>query len=1146
MSGLSQIADEIVAYLQPIVDGLEFPNSLQKLLNQVGAVNGADAALVAALTTIVDFGQQCETLASQSQPSFEAAASLLELSRRAFTALSALNDAGGAVAGVSSLGEDLAELLAGIWLVSRHPKFYSLGVLLSLIQPDWDQTLSADRPNAAGTDFVRYGFKIDRLRPSRIVDLIRDPVGTLRAEYASPLATDADAVALADKLFPRLQLLFSQLGLPCRYGISPEDTADLKDWAAPMAHAFIVYVQSVSKGANADVGVVITISPASQGDLGLVIAPFGDLNLSRQVGSWTVAAQVAASVDVLAWGRNGPALLATSGATDLTASVTATLPPPAQGPAVVFGAPTGTRLEVGGATASAAAHLAQTGSSLAFNADVTKSKLVIAGGDSFVSSLLPDNGLEANFNLGIGWSSDKGLTLRGSAGLQTDVPVSLSVGGVTLSQLHLALLAGDAGVTGEISGILSASIGPVQAAIDRVGIAANLSFPDKGGNLGGGELAVGFKPPSGVGIALDMQGLTGGGFLTHDEATGNYGGVLQLSLQETITLTGYGIIGTKMPDGSPGYSLLVFITAEDFGGIQLGFGLVLQSIGGMVGIHRTFDLNVIRSGLRSDSLATLLFPRDPVANAPALLQALAASFPARQGSYLFGLLARITWLTPTVVQADLAVILELGQRSRLLVLGRVSAMLPSHDNDLIRLILDADGVLDFNAKTFDADAVLVNSRIAHQFPVTGSAAVRSSWSDNANFVLAAGGLNPHFAPPTGFPQLERVAIALSSGNNPRLICDAYLAVTANTVQFGSRVSLYAEAFSFSITGDLGFDALVTLEPPHFLIDFHASVQLKQGSTNLFKVTVDGTLEGPLPLRLHAKATFEILWFDFSVNFDFTLANGDPGQLPAPAVALEGKVMAALADPANWTAQHEANLASGVAFRALPAGAPPVLDPLGQFTVKQQVAPLNTQRAIDTYGGATVAGAKHFALVAAFNNQPATPVEGAFVPARYFTMSDDDELAAPSFETMDAGVALGDGSVSFDAGGIVAASVEYDEFVVNPAPAGSAPAHAVSAAPPAPAPYKLPTAALRAQRAMGAAARAPVRNVGGARFRNTGAAPAATIMTPGWRAAPAVGMTPAAARAPAVVTTWSAVKASLATLDSGGDRWLAVPVHELLT
>src|SRR6185369_12050365 len=108
-------------------------------------------------------------------------------------------------------------------------------------------------------------------------------------------------------------------------------------------------------------------------------------------------------------------------------------------------------------------------------------------------------------------------------------------------------------------------------------------------------------------------------------------------------------------------------------GIQLGFGLVLQSIGGMVGIHRTFDVDVIRSGLRSDMLATLLFPRDPVANAPALLQALASAFPARRGSYLLGLLARITWFTPTLVQADLALILELGARTRLLVLGRVAA-----------------------------------------------------------------------------------------------------------------------------------------------------------------------------------------------------------------------------------------------------------------------------------------------------------------------------------------------------------------------------------------------------------------------------------------------------------------------------------------
>ena len=1082
MSVLDTLAGEIKALVAPAVTAATYPDELAKLLAQIGAQDSGDPALSAALTAVAAFAQQCDALSAGVDPSFEAVANLLEVSGQVIEAVSALVDAGGPVAGLSNLGEDLAEFLIGRWLALRHPLLHDIGVLLALVEPAWEQTATGAR--VSGDKLVRRDFRINRLHADRLVDLIKDPVGTLRGVYANPLATDDDAAALADKLFPRLQHLLTSVGISSRYGIDADDATALGDWAPRMAHAFIIYVDDALAGAPASTGLVVHISPASRGGLGLVFSPFGSLSITRNFGRWAVAMQASANVDAIAWGSHGPSIAASAGATELDASISASLtPPPDGGPAVMFGSADGTRLELGGVTFHGETRLSLASPSLAFAADVTKSKLVIAGGgDSFVSSLLPDKGLEADFDLGLGWSSGGGLTLRGSAGLETDVPVSLSVGGVTLSSLHLALKASDAGVESEISGILSASIGPIQATVDRVGLGAHLTFPDRGGNLGGANLALGFKPPNGVGIALDMEGLTGGGFLSHDEATGNYGGVLQLSLQETITLTGYGIIGTKMPDGSPGYSLLIFITAEDFGGIQLGFGLVLQSIGGMVGIHRTYDLNVIRSGLKSDILGALLFPRDPVKNAPALLQALAATFPARQNSYIFGLLARITWLTPTIVQADLAVIVEVGARTRLLVLGRVSALLPSRDNDLIRLILDADGSLDFNAKTFEADAVLVDSRLAHQFPVTGSAALRARWASNANFVLAVGGLNPHFAPPDGFPQLERVAIALCSGNNPRLICEAYLAVTANTVQFGSRTSLYAEAIGFSIAGDLGYDALITLEPPHFLIDFRASVQLKHGSTNLFKVTVDGSLEGPLPLRLHAKATFEILWFDFSVSFDYTLASGG-GQIATPAVALEAKVQAALTDPNNWTTQREATLASGVAFSTLAPGAPPALDPLGKFTIQQQVAPLNTQQPLDTFGGVPISGARRFAFVASFNNLPGTPVSGAFAPGRYLNMSDDDKLAAPSFENRDAGVVLGDGAVSFDPKGVIPALLGYDEFVINAPPPGLAAAAAGPVVLPKPSPYKLPAGALTAQRPNGAAARAPVRNVGAARFRN---------------------------------------------------------------
>ena len=185
--------------------------------------------------------------------------------------------------------------------------------------------------------------------------------------------------------------------------------------------------------------------------------------------------------------------------------------------------------------------------------------------------------------------------------------------------------------------------------------------------------------------------------------------MLQLTFQDGLTLTAYGLIATQMPDGSRGYSLLIFITAEGFQPIPLGLGFVLESIGGILAVNRTFDQDALKAGLRTDSLAALLFPSDPVVNAPAIIRALSVAFPARRDSYLLGLVARITWFRPILVQLDLALILELGSRNRLLALGRATALLPTADNDLIRLKLDAVGVVDFESGDVAFDALLVDS-----------------------------------------------------------------------------------------------------------------------------------------------------------------------------------------------------------------------------------------------------------------------------------------------------------------------------------------------------------------------------------------------------------------------------------------------------
>ena len=209
--------------------------------------------------------------------------------------------------------------------------------------------------------------------------------------------------------------------------------------------------------------------------------------------------------------------------------------------------------------------------------------------------------------------------------------------------------------------------------------------------------------------------------------------------------------------------------------------------------------------------------------------------------------------------------------------------------------------------------------------------------------------------------VPRVTVALTTGDNPKLIVEAYFALTSNTVQFGARASLYAAAYGFSIEGYIGFDVLIQLWPPHFIADFQAGVQLKRGSRNLFKVDVRGMLEGPIPLRVAGKATFGILWWDYTVGFDRTLIGGS-----GDVVTETLDVVAEVADPAG-----QPDAAGGPSCRppraswsgcgAAPAGDALLLHPLGRLEVRQGVVPLHLDRDIDRVGAFVPRDARRFAI-----------------------------------------------------------------------------------------------------------------------------------------------------------------------------------------
>ena len=178
---------------------------------------------------------------------------------------------------------------------------------------------------------------------------------------------------------------------------------------------------------------------------------------------------------------------------------------------------------------------------------------------------------------------------------------------------------------------LRAMLGPIVAVVQNMGFTATFSFPpNNSGNLGPVQLDVGFKPPNGVGLSIDAGIVRGGGFLFLDFDKGEYAGALELSIQNTIQVAAVGIINTKFPDGTQGFSLLIIVAVQFTPGIALGMGFFLNGLGGMLGINRTINVPALRDGVKNNAIEHIMFPEDVVANINTLLPQIRLIFPIQR------------------------------------------------------------------------------------------------------------------------------------------------------------------------------------------------------------------------------------------------------------------------------------------------------------------------------------------------------------------------------------------------------------------------------------------------------------------------------------------------------------------------------------
>jgi len=87
----------------------------------------------------------------------------------------------------------------------------------------------------------------------------------------------------------------------------------------------------------------------------------------------------------------------------------------------------------------------------------------------------------------------------------------------------------------------------------------------------------------------------------------------------------------------------MLLSAEFEPGYPLGFGFSLTAVGGLAGINRTVRTDALQAMVRRGAADHILFPADPIGDAPAILSDLETIFPAADGRYLFGPVARIVW-----------------------------------------------------------------------------------------------------------------------------------------------------------------------------------------------------------------------------------------------------------------------------------------------------------------------------------------------------------------------------------------------------------------------------------------------------------------------------------------------------------------------
>ena len=226
--------------------------------------------------------------------------------------------------------------------------------------------------------------------------------------------------------------------------------------------------------------------------------------------------------------------------------------------------------------------------------------------------------------------------------------------------------------------------------------------------------------------------------------------------------------------------------------------------------------------------------------------------------------------------------------------------------------------------------------------------------------------------------------------------ETYVALTSNTFQLGASIEAGLELGPIGAHGWFRFDAIVQYSPFYFTAAVDAGFDIEVLGESLYGVRVSGTLSGPGPFVLHARASVKILFVRISGDVTVRLGSSSGDQVPAITNVL-APLQAELRKPANLRCEGEDPNVILQPPREVAIGGPPVLGAVGTLIWEQKRVPFGID--LQRFEGAPLDRVHHITLT---TDAEATPETDWFGLGSYLTLSESEALNNARFTQAQSG------------------------------------------------------------------------------------------------------------------------------------------------